>query len=132
MIKQFKLPLFIAGSLLILMSSCKKEVVIENPNESKIASNELKTLVNQVKAWRDSIVSNKATGSSENNIKSYSISEVNDDLVLKDLNYEKAFINFDSANKKVLTIPIEVNNASGINLQLVASVENKIINGYFI
>jgi hypothetical protein len=40
------------------MSSCKKDVVMETSNESQIASNEIKTLVNQVKAWRDSIVSN--------------------------------------------------------------------------
>jgi hypothetical protein len=41
MIKQFKPLLFIGALLLILMSSCKKEVVMETLNENQIASNEL-------------------------------------------------------------------------------------------
>jgi len=130
MIKQYKPLLFIAASLLIFMSSCKKEVVIENPNESKIASNELKTLVKQVKVWRDSIVSNNATGSSENNIKSLSLSQ--NDIVPPVIEWDKAFKNYDTIGKKGISVPLSYDPNSGNYLQLVTSLVKNKITGFIV
>jgi hypothetical protein len=130
MIKQYKPLLFIAASLLIFMSSCKKEVAIENPNESKIASNELKTLVKQVKVWRDSIVSNNATGSSENNIKSLSLSQ--NDIVPPVIDWDKAFKNYDTIGKKGISVPLSFDPNSGNYLQLVTSLVKNKITGFIV
>jgi hypothetical protein len=130
MIKQFKLLLFIGALLSILMSSCKKDVVMETSNESQIASNEIKTLVNQVKAWRDSIVSNKATGSSENNIKSLSLRQ--NDIVSPVIDWDKAFKNYDTIGKKGISVPLSYDPITGNYLQVVTSLVKTKITGFIV
>lgn len=130
MIKQFKLLLFIGALLSILMSSCKKDVVMETSNESQIASNEIKSLVNQVKAWRDSIVSNKATGSSENNIKSLSLRQ--NDIVSPVIDWDKAFKNYDTIGKKGISVPLSYDPITGNYLQVVTSLVKNKITGFIV
>jgi len=130
MFKQFKTILFTAASLLILMSSCKKEIVVETPNEFQITSIELKTLVSQVKAWRDSIVSNKARGSSENNIKSLSLSQT--DIIPPVMDWDKAFKNYDTIGKKGISVPLSYEPNSGNYLQLVTSLVKNKITGFIV
>jgi hypothetical protein len=128
--KQFKLLLFIGALLSILMSSCKKDVVIETSNESQIATNEIKTLVNQVKAWSDSIVSNKATGSSENNIKSLSLRQ--NDIVPPVIDWDKAFKNYDTIGKKGISVPLSYDPITGNYLQVVTSLVKNKITGFIV
>ena len=130
MIKQFKPILFIGALLITFISSCKKEVVLEPSNESQFASNELKTLVKQVKVWRDSIVSYNATGSSENNIKSLSLSQ--NDIVPPVIEWDKAFKNYDTIGKKGISVPLSYDPNSGNYLQLVTSLVKNKITGFIV
>ncbi len=130
MIKQFKTILFIGALLLTFMSSCKKEIVMEAPNESQTVSNELKTLVTKVRAWRDSLVSNKTIGSSENNIKSLSLSQ--NDIVPPVIDWDKAFKNFDTIGKKGISVPLSYDPISGNYLQFVTSLVKNKITGFIV
>ena len=72
MIKIFNIVILISTLLIITFSSCNKESTLPIQNENQNSTNELKSLVSQVKFWHDSIVSNKTKGvNSENNIKSF-------------------------------------------------------------
>lgn len=92
MLKQIKLTLITGTLLLLLFSSCKKELNITIQNENQIAANDLKTLVNQAKDWHDSIVSSKISLNNENYIKSLSIP--NDDITPPVINWSLAYKNF--------------------------------------
>lgn len=88
-------------------------------------------MVNQVKVWHDSVVSNKVKGvNSENNIKSFSLGP--DDITPPSIDWDKAFINFDSNNIKSVTIPLSMNYSNGEYLQLVATKYKNSTNGYLI
>lgn len=100
-------------------------------NEITNASNYKKSLIFQVKIWHDSVVSNKVKGvNSENNIKSFSLGP--DDITPPTIDWEKAFINFDSNNVKSVTIPLSMNYSNGEYLQLVATKYKNSTNGYLI
>jgi hypothetical protein len=53
MIEKIKRHLLNAVLLLVLLSSCKKEMSVEIQQESQSNINELKFLVTQVKTWHD-------------------------------------------------------------------------------
>jgi hypothetical protein len=57
MIEKIKRNLLNGVLLLVLFSSCKKEVSLEIQQENQANVNELKFLVTQVKTWHDSTVS---------------------------------------------------------------------------
>jgi hypothetical protein len=90
----------------------------------------LKTLVSQVKAWHDSVVSSKPTTINETGLKSYSLSS--SDIIPPSIDWDKAFMNFDSSNVRSLTVPIAINYSTGECLQFVATKFKDTTNGYII
>jgi len=131
MIKKFRFTILVSILFFITLSSCNKESTLPIQNENQNSTNELKSLVSQVKLWHDSVVSYKVKGvNSENNIKSFSLGP--DDITPPSIDWDKAFINFDSNNIKSVTIPLSMNYSNGENLQLVATKYKKSTNGYLI
>jgi len=116
---------------MITFSSCNKESSLPIQNENQNSTNELKSIVSQVKFWHDSVVSNKVKGgNSENNIKSFSLGP--DDISPPSINWELAYKNFDSANIESLTVPLKYNISTGELIQLVATSKKDTINGYLV
>jgi hypothetical protein len=131
MSKKFNIVILITTLFIITFSSCNKESTLPIQNDNQNSTNELKTLVNQVKVWHDSVVSNKVKSLiAENNIKPFSLGP--DDITPPSIDWDKAFINFDSNNIKSVTIPLSMNYSNGENLQLVATKYKKSTNGYLI
>jgi hypothetical protein len=131
MIKKFRFTILVSTLFFIALTSCNKESTLLIQNDNQNSTNELKTLVNQVKIWHDSIVSIKITGgNSENNIKSFSLGP--DDIIPPVIDWDKAFINYDSNNVKSMTIPLSMNYSNGEYLQLVATKYKNSTNGYLI
>ena len=99
MIKNLKIINLVSAIFFIVLSSCNKESTLPIQNENQNSTNELKSLVSQVKVWHDSVVSNKVKGvNSENNIKSFSIGP--DDITPPVIDFDKAYKNFDTVEKK--------------------------------
>ncbi len=130
MLKQIKTLLLFAAFFLLIQTSCKKEGLIATQNESQTASNELKTLVMQVKDWHDGVVSSLGNSNNESNVKSLSLSP--DDIVPPVIDWDLAFKNFDSTNVKSLTVPLKYNISTGELLQLVATSRKDSVNGYLV
>lgn len=63
-------------------------------------------------------------------IRAFSVNE--NDIVPPIVDWEKAFINFDSSTVKSITVPISMNYKTGEHMQLVATKSKNKINGYFI
>ena len=123
--------ILIGATLMIVLNSCKKETSLDIQNDITTASNNTKSLIFQVKNWHDSVVSNKVIGvNSENNIKSFSLGPY--DITPPSIDWDKAFINFDSNNVKSVTIPLSMNYSNGEYLQLVATKYKNSTNGYLI
>ena len=99
MIKIFNIVILISILLIITFSSCNKESTLPIQNDNQNSTNELKTLVNQVKVWHDSVVSNKVKSLiAENNIKPFSLGP--DDISPPVIDFDKAYKNFDTVEKK--------------------------------
>jgi hypothetical protein len=130
MIEKIKNHLLNGVLLLVLFSSCKKEVSIEIQQENQVNFNELKSLVTQVKTWHDSTVSLNLSTKAKSGIRAFSVNE--NDIVPPIVDWEKAFINFDSSTVKSITVPISMNYKTGEHMQLVATKSKNKINGYFI
>lgn len=130
MIKQFKPLILIFAFLALVSSSCKKDGGIEVVDTKSISQNELKSFVGQVKTWHDSTVSSIIKSRNQNGLKAFSVNE--NDIVPPIVDWEKAFINFDSSNVKSVTIPISINYKNGEHMQLVATKSKNKLNGYFI
>ena len=131
MIKKFNIVILVSAIFFILLSSCNKESSLPIQNENQNSTNELKSLVSQVKFWHDSVVSNKVKGgNSENNIKSFNLGP--DDISPPSINWELAYKNFDSANIESLTVPLKYNISTGELIQLVATSKKDTINGYLV
>ena len=131
MIKKFNFVILISTLFIITFSSCNKESTLPIQNENQNSTNELKSLVSQVKFWHASVISNKVKGgNSENNIKSFSLGP--DDISPPSINWELAYKNFDSANIESLTVPLKYNIQTGELIQLVATSKKDTINGYLV
>ncbi len=130
MIKQLNPLIFIYTLFLLAFGSCKKEGVLEASDTNSILKNELKSLVNQVKLWHDSTVHSKQNTKVQNGIIAFSVNE--NDIVPPKVDWEKAFINFDSSTVKSITVPISMNYKNGERIQLVATRSKNKLNGYFI
>ena len=124
--------LFLSVMLLVVFSSCKKETNMANNLEDP--SIKLTSLVEKVKAWHDSVlfVSNKSNVSELSKIKVQSVSSGLDNIIPPVIDWDKAFINFDSTTTKSLTVPLSIDFYTGKCLQLVATARNDSTNGYFI
>jgi hypothetical protein len=130
MLEKIKNHLLNGVLLLVLFSSCKKEVSLEIKQENQVNFNELKSLVSQVKIWHDSTVSSNLSTKVQNGVRAFSVNE--NDIVPPIVDWEKAFINFDSSTVKSITVPISINYKTGEQMQLVATKSKNKINGYFI
>lgn len=130
MIEKIKRYLLNGVLLLVLLSSCKKDVSVEIQQESQANVNELKFLVTQVKTWHDSTVSSNLSSKVQNGVRALSVNE--NDIIPPVVDWEKAFINFDSSTVKSITIPISMNYKNGERIQLVATKSKGKLNGYFI
>ena len=103
---------------------------MEVQNTNNISQNELKSLVSQVKFWHDSTVSSNLSTKIQNGVRAFSINE--NDIIPPVVDWDKAFINFDSSSVKSVTVPISMNYKNGEHLQLVATKSKNKLNGYFI
>lgn len=131
MIKNLKITILVSALFFIELSSCKKESSLPIQNDNQIYTNDVKSLIFQVRNWHDSVVSNKVKGvNSENNIKSFSLGP--DDISPPAINWELAYKNFDSANVESLTVPLKYNISTGELIQLVATSKKDTINGYLV
>ena len=130
MIEKIKRHLLNGVLLLVLLSSCKKEVSVEIQQESQSNINELKFLVTQVKTWHDSTISSNLSTKVQNGISAFSVNE--NDIVPPVIDWDKAFINFDSSTVKSVTVPISMNYKNGERIQLVVTKSKGKLNGYFI
>lgn len=130
MIKQLKPLIYVCAFLFLVLNSCKKEGVMVVQNTNNISQNELKSLVSQVKVWHDSTVSSNLSTKIQNGIRAFSVNE--NDIIPPVVDWDKAFINFDSSSVKSVTVPISMNYKSGEHMQLVATKSKNKINGYFI
>jgi hypothetical protein len=66
----------------------------------------------------------------QNGVRAYSVNE--NDIIPPIVDWEKAFINYDSSSVKSITVPISMNYKNGEHFQLVATKSKNKINGYFI
>jgi murein DD-endopeptidase MepM/ murein hydrolase activator NlpD len=130
MIKHFKPLIFISAFFVLALSSCRKELMLNIPDNNSISHNEIKSLVSQVKVWHDSTVSSIIKLNSQGGVKAFSVNE--NDIIPPVIEWEKAFINFDSSDIKSITIPISMNNRNGEHMQLVVTKSKNKLNGYFI
>lgn len=130
MIKQLKQFILFGAFFFAFLISCKKEAdsVIKTQNQN--TTDELKSLLNQVKELHDSAVSLTSKINTEYVIRSISIGE--DDIIPPFIDWNMAFKSFDSANIKSLTVPISYNISTGELFQLVATSRNNSLNGYLV
>jgi len=131
MIKNLKITILVSAIFFIVLSSCNKESTLPIQNDNQTSTNELKSLVSQVKFWHDSIVSNKSKGvNSENNVKSFSLGP--DDITPSSIDWDKAYKNFDTVEKKGVSIPLEFDPITGNYLQFVTSIKKNKVIGYIV
>lgn len=130
MIEKNKRHLLNGLLLLVFLSSCKKETSLVIQQGNQVNFNELKSLVSQVKLWHDSTVSSNLRTKVQNGVSVFSVNE--NDILPPVVDWDKAFINFDSSSVKSVTVPISMNYKNGENMQLVATKSKGKLNGYFI
>jgi len=131
MIKKFNIVILVSVLFFIALSSCNKESTLSIQNDNQISTSELKSLVSQVKFWHDSIVSNKTRSvNAENNVKSFSLGP--DDIIPPSIDFDKAYKNFDTVEKKGVSIPLEFDLITGNYLQFVTSIEKNKISGFIV
>ncbi len=130
MIEKIKNHLLNGVLLLLIFSSCKKEVSLEIQQDNQANFNELKSLVAQVKTWHDSTVSSNLSTKVQNGVRAFSVNE--NDIIPPIVDWEKTFVNFDSSTVKSITVPISMNYKTGEHMQLVATKSKGKLNGYFI
>ena len=130
MIKQIKPLISICVFLTLVFSSCKKESAFDAQSNNNQSQNELKSLISQVKVWHNSTVSSNLSTKVQNEVRAFSVNE--NDIVPPFVDWDKAYINYDSSDVKSITVPISMNYKTGEHMQLVATKSKNKLNGYFI
>ena len=130
MIKQIKPLISICVFLTLVFSSCKKESAFDAQSNNNQSQNELKSLISQVKVWHDSTVSSNLSTKVQNGVRAFSVNE--NDIVPPVVDWDKAYINYDSIDVKSITVPISMNYMNGEKMQLVATKSKNKINAYLI
>jgi hypothetical protein len=130
MIKQIKPLINICAFLTLVISSCKKESAFNAQGNNNQSQNELKSLISQVKVWHDSTVSSNLSTKVQNGVRAFSLNE--NDIVPPVVDWDKAFMSYDSNDVKSITVPISLNYKNGEHMELVATKSNNKLNGYFI
>ncbi len=132
MAKKINQFLFILLGSLIFFYSCKKEnagVYIPQDNTS---AEKIKLLIGQVKNWHDSVVNIKSTPSSDSEMKSFSFSESSETIDVKTIKWAEAYLSYDTIGNKGISVPLMYDSLTGDYIQLVTSVDNKIVQGYIV
>lgn len=132
MAKKINQFLFILLGSLIFFYSCKKEnagVYIPQDNTS---AEKIKLLIGQVKNWHDSVVNIKSTLSSDSEMKSFSFSESSETIDVKTIKWAEAYLSYDTIGNKGISVPLMYDSLTGDYIQLVTSVDNKIVQGYIV
>jgi hypothetical protein len=130
MIKQIKPLISICAFLTLVISSCKKESAFDAQGNNNQSQNELNLLISQVKVWHDSTVSSNLNTKVQNGVRAFSVNE--NDIVPPIVDWDKAFISYDSSNVKSITVPISINYKNGEHTELVATKSKNKLNGYII
>jgi hypothetical protein len=130
MIKKIKPLISICAFLTLVFSSCKKESAFDTQINNNQSQNELKSLISQVKVWHDSTVSSNLSTKVQNGVRAFSVNE--NDIVPPVVDWDKAFISYDSSNVKSITVPISMDYKNGERIQLVSTKFKNKINGYII
>jgi hypothetical protein len=130
MIKKIKPLISICAFLTLVFSSCKKESAFDTQINNNQSQNELKSLISQVKVWHDSTVSSNLSTKVQNGVRAFSVNE--NDIVPPVVDWDKAFISYDSSNVKSITVPISINYKNGEHTELVATKSKNKLNGYII
>jgi hypothetical protein len=130
MIKQIKPLISICVFLILVFSSCKKESAFDAQSNNNQSQNELNSLISQVKVWHDSTVSSNLSTKVQNGVRAFSVNE--NDIVPPVVDWDKAFISYDSSNVKSITVPISINYKNGEHTELVATKSKNKLNGYII
>lgn len=120
-------------SFILIFSACTKENLILHTSSPLTIKGSIQQLATQIKNWRDSVVSGNATTPGEaSNIKANSTTKINGDILIQNIQWNAAYLNFDSSVKKSVIVPIDINYKTGDYLQLATSIVNDTINGLII
>lgn len=132
MAKKINHFLFILLGSLIFFYSCKKENAGVYISQENASTEKIKLLIGQVKNWHDSVVNIKSTPSSDSEMKSFSFSESSEDLDVKTIKWSEAYLSYDTIGNKGISVPLMYDSLTGDYIQLVTSVDNKIVQGYIV
>lgn len=130
MFKKISYFIYPTAFILLFLSSCKKQDELTFQQGKLTSKKSIETMVYDVKSWYDSAIKSNSTVNSQN-VKISMASNLND-INPPIINWNKAYINFDSNNIKSLTIPIEMDYKNGEHMELVATKSNNKLNGYLI
>ncbi len=128
MFKKISYFIYPTAFILLFLSSCKKQDELTFQQGKLTSKKSIETMVYDVKSWYDSAIKSNSTVNSQN-VKISMASNLND-INPPIINWNKAYINFDSNNIKSLTIPIEMDYKNGEHMELVATKSNNKLNGY--
>lgn len=118
------LNLFLLAILLVSVISCSKEETLQEKEEIKVAKLEVAIKNAQNLLIDKKYNSTRSTSSSSIFYKEY--------INVPFINWNKAFINYDSADKINLIVPSTINYLTGEFIQFVYSSNNEKSNGAFI
>lgn len=65
-------------------------------------------------------------------MKSFSFSESSEDLDVKTIKWSEAYLSYDTIGNKGISVPLLYDSITGDYIQLVTSVDNKIVQGYIV
>ncbi|MFZ4103670.1 MAG: hypothetical protein ACOYKI_02970 [Sediminibacterium sp.] len=129
--KSINFYLFLLTSL-IFFYSCKKENTGVYMPQENASAEKIKLLIGQVKNWHDSVVNIKSTPSSDSEMKSFSFSESSETIDIKTIKWADAYLSYDTIGNKGISVPLLYDSITGDYIQLVTSVDNKIVQGYIV
>ena len=132
MAKKINHFLFILLGSLIFFYSCKKENAGVYISQENASTEKIKLLIGQVKNWHDSVVNIKSTPSSDSEMKSFSFSESSETIDVKTIKWAEAYLSYDTIGNKGISVPLMYDSLTGDYIQLVTSVDNKIVQGYIV
>lgn len=118
--------------LILIFAACKKESPRNIVNYDQQSEKYLTSLITQLRNWHDSVSMYSKHFNKNYNLQSYNILDSEQNINIKDINWEKAFISFDSVLKKGISVPIYFDKESGKYTQLVTTIQNEKINGYIV
>ncbi|MBP6144964.1 MAG: hypothetical protein KA445_04950 [Sediminibacterium sp.] len=124
--------LHISLIVIIFFNSCKKEEIQVQGVKFLGKFQQFEIFKNQVHNWYDSSISTNQKVNNQESKVPLSYSDNPNDIIPPIINWDKAFLNFDSSNVKSISIPLTFNLKNGEYLQLVATSKHDKLSGYLI